>query len=153
MGITGSGTVVAVDDTGLDEDHPAIRSHYRGCLNPPSCTSEDHNYDWWDATGTYPYDPWDGHGHGTFCTGVAIGDDGGANQIGMAPGAKTIHCKVLTDGGSANDAQVMECFQWNLAPWDLTGANPDPAAAPDVVNISWGTGVAAMTCSATSCWP
>jgi hypothetical protein len=138
MGITGAGIVVAVDDTGLDEDHPAIAAHYRGCLNPPACTSEDHNYNWWDATGTYPYDPWDGHGHGTFCTGIAIGDDGGANQIGMAPGAKTIHCKAMDDGGSGNDAMFLECFQWNLAPWNLAGVNPDPAAAPDVVNISWG---------------
>jgi subtilisin family serine protease len=138
MGITGQGMVVAVSDTGLDEDHPAIRSHYRGCLNPPSCTSEDHNYNWWDATGTYPTDPFDGHGHGTHVTGIAVGDDGGANQIGMAPGAKTIHCKVLTDAGSTTDAEVMECFQWDLAPWDLNGANPDPSAAPDVVNISWG---------------
>ena len=138
MGITGQGTVVAVNDTGLDEDHPAIRSHYRGCLNPPGCTVEDHNYDWWDATGTYPADPFDGHGHGTHVTGIAIGDDGGANQIGMAPGATTIHCKVLTDGGAVTDADVLECFQWDLAPWDLNGANPDPSAAPDVVNISWG---------------
>ncbi len=138
MGFTGQGAVVAVNDTGLDEDHPAIRSHYRGCLNPPSCTSENHNYNWWDATGTYPTDPFDGHGHGTHVSGTAVGDDGGANQIGMAPGAKTIHCKVLTDGGSTSDGAVTTCFQWNLAPWDLNGGNPDPGAAPDVVNISWG---------------
>ncbi len=138
MGITGFGMAIAVSDTGLDEDHPAIRSHYRGCLNPPSCTSEDHNYNWWDATGTYPADPFDGHGHGTHVTGIAVGDDGGANQIGMAPGATTIHCKVLTDAGGTTDAEVMECFQWDLAPWNLAGGNPDPAAAPDVVNISWG---------------
>ena len=137
-GVTGSGIVIAVNDTGLDEDHPAIRSHYRGCLNPPSCTSEDHNYDWWDATGTYPADPFDGDGHGTVVTGIAVGDDGGANQIGMAPGAQTIHCKVLTDGGGVTDADVIECFQWELAPWNLAGNNPDPGAAPDVVNISWG---------------
>ena len=138
MGITGQGTVIAVHDTGLDEDHPAIRSQYRGCLNPPSCTVEDHDRNWWDATGAYPSDPWDGNGHGTFCTGVAVGDDGGANQIGMAPGAKTIHCKVLTDGGGTTDADIMECFQWDLAPWNLAGLDPDPAAAPDIVSISWG---------------
>lgn len=138
MGITGSGIVIAVNDTGLDEDHPAIRSHYRGCLNPPGCTVEDHNFDWWDATGTYPADPFDGHGHGTHVTGIAVGDDGGANQIGMAPGAQTIHCKVLTDGGAVTDADVVECLQWDLAPWNLAGANPNPALAPDVVNISWG---------------
>jgi len=140
LGATGTGIVVAVNDTGLDEDHPAIASHYRGCLDPPSCTVKDHDHSWWDATGTSPLDPSDANGHGTFCTGVAVGDDGGDNQIGMAPGATTIHCKVLTDGGATTDAAVFECFQWNLAPWDLAGGNPDPALAPDLVTLPWGYG-------------
>lgn len=38
LGITGQGMVVADDDTGLDNTHPAIARHYRGCVNPPSCT-------------------------------------------------------------------------------------------------------------------
>jgi subtilisin family serine protease len=138
LGITGDGMVVANNDTGLDEDHPAIAPHYRGCLNPPACTVEDHNYAWWDATASYPADPWDGHGHGTHTTGVIVGDDGGANQIGMAPGAVTIHCKSMTDGGSGTDTTFTECFEWNLAPWDLSGANPNPSLRPHVVNISWG---------------
>jgi hypothetical protein len=138
MGYDGSGTVMAGNDTGLDEDHPAIAPHYRGCLNPPSCTSEDHNYNWWDATGTYPTDPWDGFGHGTHTTGTMVGDDGGTNQIGVAPGAQTIHCKNMTDGGSGSDATFTECFEWDLAPWDLSGNNPDPGMAPDAINNSWG---------------
>jgi len=44
LGATGTGIVVAVNDTGLDEDHPAIASHYRGCLDPPSCTVKDHDH-------------------------------------------------------------------------------------------------------------
>jgi PKD repeat protein len=137
-GVTGQNTVLADNDTGLDETHPAIARHYRGCLNPPICTSWNHNYNWWDATGTYPTDPWDGHGHGTHTTGTMVGDDGGANQIGVAPGAQTVHCKNMTDGGSGTDATFTECFQWDLAPWDLSGANPNPDLAPDAVNNSWG---------------
>jgi PKD repeat protein/subtilisin family serine protease len=140
LGITGQGMVVADDDTGLDETHPAIAQHYRGCLNPPTCTSWDHNYNWWDATGTYPTDPYDGHGHGTHCTGIMIGDDGTGNQIGVAPGAKTIHCKNMDNGGGGQDAWFLTCFQWNLAPWDLNQANPRPDLAPDAVNNSWGYG-------------
>ncbi|MGH2610621.1 MAG: S8 family serine peptidase, partial [Tepidiformaceae bacterium] len=118
-GQTGQGSVLAANDTGLDEDHPAIKSHYRGCLNPPTCTSEDHHYDWWDATRTYLTDPFDGNSHGTHVTGTMVGDDGGANRIGVAPGAKTIHCKNLNNGGGGTDAWILECFQWDLAPWDL----------------------------------
>jgi PKD repeat protein len=138
LGVTGAGVVLAGNDTGLDEDHPAIARHYRGCLNPPTCSSENHNYNWWDATNTYPTDPWDGHGHGTHTTGTMVGDDGGTNQIGMAPGAQTVHCKNMTDGGSGDDGTFTECFQWDLAPWDLSGLNPDPAMAPDAINNSWG---------------
>ncbi len=98
----------------------------------------DHNYNWWDATSTYPLVPNDGHGHGTHTTGTMVGDDGSTNQIGVAPGAKTIHCKNMTDGGSGSDATFTECFQFDLAPTDLNGMNPDPQKAPDVVNNSWG---------------
>jgi uncharacterized repeat protein (TIGR01451 family) len=137
LGIDGGGTVMAGNDTGLDETHPTIAPHYRGCLNPPTCSSWDHNYNWWDATNTYPTNPYDGHGHGTHTTGTMVGDDGGSNQIGVAPGAQTIHCKNMTNGGSGNDQTFTECFEWDLAPWDLTGGNADPAMAPDAINNSW----------------
>ena len=134
MGINGEGTVMAGGDTGLQWDHPAIKEHYRGWDG----MNVDHNYNWWDATGTYPMIPGDGHGHGTHITGTMVGDDGGANQIGVAPGAKTIHCKNMTDWGSGDDGTFITCFQWILAPWDLNGQNPDPDMAPDSMNNSWG---------------
>ena len=69
-----------------------------------------------------------------------VGDDGGSNQIGVAPGAKSIHCKLLDDSGSGDDTTTMTCFQWDLAPWDLNHANPRVDMAPDAVNNSWGYG-------------
>lgn len=138
LGYTGQGTIVAGNDTGLDETHPAIKARYRGCVDPPTCTSYDNNYNWWDATGTYPNDPWDGFGHGTHTTGTMMGDDGLGNQIGIAPGAQTIHCKNMTDGGSGDDNTFLTCFQWDLAPWDLTHSNPRSDLAPDAINNSWG---------------
>ncbi|MEW5987880.1 MAG: S8 family serine peptidase, partial [Chloroflexota bacterium] len=134
LGYRGEGTVLAGNDTGLDWDHPALIVQYRGWDG----VTADHNYNWWDATGTYPTIPNDGHGHGTHTSGTMVGDDGGANQIGMAPGARLIHCKNMTDFGSGDDFTFTECFEWDLAPWDLTGANPDPDMAPDAINNSWG---------------
>ena len=139
MGYTGQGTVIADDDTGLDNTHPAIAPHYRGCVDPPACTTWDHNYNWWDAWGVSPTVPYDDYGHGTHTTGTMVGDDGAGNQIGMAPGAKAIHCKNMMNGGG-DDAHFIICFQWNLAPWDLNGANPRADLAPDSVNNSWGYG-------------
>ncbi len=81
LGVDGSGTVMAGNDTGLDETHPpAIAPHYRGCLDPPACTTWDHNYNWWDAWGDFPNDPYDDYGHGTHTTGTMVGDDGGENH-------------------------------------------------------------------------
>ncbi len=137
MGITGEGTIMAGNDTGLDVTHPAIAPHYRGCLNPPTCSNMDHNYNWYDAWAPQNVVPWDDYGHGTHTTGTMIGDDGAGNQIGVAPGAKTVHCKNMV-GGSGDDAHFILCFQWDLAPWDLSGANPLPEMAPDAINNSWG---------------
>ncbi len=134
LGYTGQGTVMAGNDTGLDWDHPAIINKYRGWNG----SAADHNYNWWDATGAYPTVPGDGHGHGTHTTGTMVGDDGGANQIGVAPGAQTIHCKNMTDGGSGDDGTFTTCFQFDLAPWNLSHQNPLPSMAPDAINNSWG---------------
>ncbi len=138
LGDTGQGMVLAGNDTGLLWTHPAIQPHYRGWNG----VTADHNYNWWSAVpGSYP-EPSDGGGYGggygTMSTGTMVGDDGAGNQIGMAPGAKTIHCKnQLNPYGDSQDAWYTECFEWDLAPWDLNGDNPRPDMAPDAVNVPW----------------
>ena len=62
--------------------------------------------------------PCDDFGHGTHTMGTMVGDDGGANQIGMAPGARWIGCRNM-DVGAGTPATYTECFQWMIAPTDL----------------------------------
>ncbi|MGV8039523.1 MAG: S8 family serine peptidase [Thermoanaerobaculaceae bacterium] len=69
--------------------------------------------------------------------GTMVGDDGGTNQIGMAPQAKWIGCRDM-DGGVGTPASYADCFQFFMAPTDLTCQNPDTAKAPHVINNSWG---------------
>jgi len=69
--------------------------------------------------------------------GTMVGDDGGSNQIGMAPGAKWMGCRNM-DQGVGTPATYAECFQWFVAPTDLNDQNPDPTKSPDVINNSWG---------------
>jgi subtilisin family serine protease len=143
-GITGQGVVVAGQDTGVRWDHQALRSQYRGWDG--ATASHDHN--WHDAiheligTGSNPCGldspvPCDDNNHGTHTVGTIVGDDGGSNQIGVAPGARWIACRNM-EAGDGRPSTYTECFQWFLAPTDLAGNNPTPALAPDVINNSWG---------------
>jgi subtilisin family serine protease len=144
MGFTGVGAVIGGQDTGYDWDHPALLGKYRGWNG----ASANHNFHWHDAihsgggvcgaNATEPCDDDTGfNGHGTHTMGTMVGDDGSANQIGMAPGAKWIGCRNM-DQGNGTPATYTECYQWFLAPTDLAGQNPNPALSPDVINNSWG---------------
>jgi subtilisin family serine protease len=133
QGINGSGIVVANIDTGVRYTHQALVNQYRGTLGGGTY---DHNYNWWDpyaATQTFPNDV---HNHGSHTMGTMLGDDGAANQIGMAPAAKWIACKGFNP--SATDAGLLQCAEFMAAPWNLSGANPNPDLRPHIVNNSWG---------------
>ena len=138
-GVTGQGIVVANIDSGVQFDHPALLSKYRGNLGGGSF---DHNYNWFDPSsvcGTPSTVPCDNNGHGTHTMGTMVGDDGGANQIGVAPGARFIMAKGC-ESNSCSDTALLASAQWILAPTDLAGANPRPDLRPYVVNNSWGGG-------------
>jgi serine protease AprX len=139
LGYTGQGMVVASADTGVRWTHAALRNHYRGWNG----TSADNNYNWHDAVhsgggicGANTVQPCDDNGHGTHTTGTAVGDDGAGNQIGVAPGAKWIGCRNM-DQGTGSPATYTECFQFFIAPTNLSGQNADPTKRPDVVTDSW----------------
>ena len=143
-GIRGQGVVIAGQDTGYQWDHPALRRAYRGWNG----SAADHNYHWHDAIhaligggsnlcGLDSPAPCDDDGHGSHPMGSMVGDDGGANQIGVAPAARWIGCRSM-ENGDGSPATYLECMQWFLAPTDLAGNNPDPTRAPHVINNSWG---------------
>jgi subtilisin family serine protease len=142
QGFTGQGIVIGGADTGVRWDHAALKNHYRGWNG----SSTDHNYSWHDSVhgdggfcGSDSPEPCDDHGHGTHTIGTAIGDDGGANQIGVAPGAKFIACRNM-DQGFGTPATYIECMEWFLAPYPVGGtpAQGDPSRAPDLTTNSWG---------------
>jgi serine protease AprX len=140
LGYTGQGIVIGNQDTGVRWTHAALKPHYRGWNG----STADHNYNWWDAIhtgggicGPNTQAPCDDNGHGTHTTGTTSGDDGAGNQIGVAPGAQWIGCRNM-DQGNGTPATYTECFQFFIAPTDLSGNNPDPTRRPHVINDSWG---------------
>ncbi len=137
FGTRGEGIVVGNIDTGVQFDHPALLSKYRGLQDDGSVS---HEYSWYDPSNVcgFPSDtPCDNAGHGTHTMGTIVGDDGGENQIGVAPGARWIAAKGCEDF-SCSDEALLSAGQWMIAPTDLNGENPRPDLRPQVVNNSWG---------------
>jgi subtilisin family serine protease len=139
-GFAGQGIVIGIADTGVQWTHPALRDRYRGWDG----TSASHAYNWHDAIHTPPItacgsdspEPCDDQGHGTSVAGLAVGDDGGENRIGVAPAARWIGCRNM-EVGMGTPARYVECFEFFLAPTDENGGNPRPELGADVVNNSW----------------
>jgi len=152
LGVRGQGIVVGSQDTGVDWDHPALRSAYRGWNTQTQTAS--HPYSWFDAFGRNSTDvnvyrcspdaqvPCDDGSHGTHTVGTMVGDaaaDGGT-VLGMAPGAEWIGCRNMR-GGAGTPNSYTTCFEWFMAPYPQ-GGNPltdgKPELAPDIINNSWG---------------
>ncbi len=145
MGITGQGVTIGGQDTGYDWEHPALKNKYRGWNGLMS----DHNYNWHDAIheddlNTNPGNPCgfdstipcDDNNHGTHTMGTMTGDDNAGNQIGVAPGARWVACRNMEEGWGTPTTYI-ECFEWFLAPTDISGNNPDPTQSPHVFANSW----------------
>ena len=134
LGFDGAGLVVANIDTGVRYTHQALVGQYRG--NNGDGTF-NHNYNWLNPVTASDNVPRDGNGHGTHTMGTMVGDDGGSNQIGIAPGAEWMACAGCPDG-TCPDAALLGCGEFVTAPTDLAGNNADPDMRPNVVNNSWG---------------
>ena len=154
MGFRGQGAVVGGHDTGVEWDHPALISSYRGWDG----FNADHNYHWHDAVhaisplhqdsiltdSTNPCglsidSPCDdiSSSHGTHTMGIMIGKDPSAHlTVGMAPDAKWIGVRNM-ERGYGTLSSYLEGLEWFLAPTDLNGQNPRPELAPHVINNSW----------------
>ncbi len=90
---TGSGIGVAVIDTGIDYDHPALKDRFTDLLGY-NVTDPDSS-------------PWDDNGHGTHCAGIVAGKD-----TGVAPGCTLYAVKVLDDYGRGSEADVIAGLEW-----------------------------------------
>ncbi|MFN7960123.1 MAG: S8 family serine peptidase [Thermoanaerobaculia bacterium] len=141
LGYTGQGVVVGGADTGYRWTHAALKAGYRGWNG----TTASHDYNWHDSIhsgggicGANSPQPCDDNGHGSHTMGTSVGLDG-ANQVGMAPGARWIGCRNM-DQGNGTPTTYLECMEFFIAPYPVGGttAQGDPSKAPHVTQNSWG---------------
>lgn len=155
LGITGKGVVIGILDTGVNDapdgvnypGHESLRGKFLGggdfsnesaSLNTPTDSS---------ANPMNRVDP-EGSYHGTHVAGTAMGT-GGPEGIragaapgayaGMAPDARLVDCKVLTDAGEGSGAAA--ALEWCVAHKDTywNPANPDADyRGIQVINMSIG---------------
>ena len=129
MGLTGTGSIVCNFDTGVEGDHPALASSWRGANGGTVQES------WFDPYSNTTY-PVDSRGHGTHTMGTMVGVENG-DTVGVAPDAEWIAAAVVDRGGSIDRtiADILSAFEWAADP----DGNPSTIDdLPDVVNNSWG---------------
>ena len=114
-GYDGSGTTVAIIDTGLDGNHSSLDDQD----DDPS-TYDPKILGFYDAVNSpenqngtvFPYDD---QGHGSHCGGTTAGTGAPTYEHpGMAPQAHLVGVKVLDAGGSGSFAGVMAGMQWTI---------------------------------------
>jgi len=143
LGLTGSGTTVAIIDSGVFLDHQDLVGRWRGgsnsWFNAVAANCGDPQIDCVTACDTNTAKPCDyldlsNIAHGTGVAGVAVGGDLSGNAIGVAPGAQWIAAKIFDNGDNSSVSIISQAFAWLIDP----DGNPLTDDAPDVVNASWG---------------
>ena len=121
--VTGRNVVIAILDTGVDENHPMLKGKIIGSIS--FVEGED---------------PHDYHGHGTHVAGIAAGlpvqinKDGKLVWVsGVAPNAAILNVKVLGKSGGGTLSSVIKGLDY-VAQWH--DRHPD---VPIVVSMSLGT--------------
>ena len=117
--IRGEGKTIAILDTGIDASHPAFSK-------PGKILAKFNAI----KGGT---DVKDGHGHGTHVAGIAAGD--GGEIVGVAPDAKLVVVKVLSDQGGGTEGGIIEGMEY-ISDLDQNPSTYDPV---NVANMSLGT--------------
>ncbi|MBD3303270.1 MAG: S8 family serine peptidase, partial [Candidatus Eisenbacteria bacterium] len=131
LGYTGAGRLVANLDTGVDGDHPALETRWRG-YNGQHPWQEC----WLDVLGGNTQFPVDNYGHGTHVMGTECGaGHASGDTVGVAWEAQWIACNAINQGvGGEFDNDIITAYQWFADPDGDPGTVDD---VPDVVQNSW----------------
>ena len=132
MGFTGEGVLTATLDTGVDGNHEALASRWRGVADGRYVNNPE--WAWFDPQTNTTF-PTSFGSHGTHTMGTVCGGAPG-DSVGVAPGAQWIHAAVIDRVDiptTVSDAIL--AFQWLVDPDGNPTTNWD---VPSVCSNSWG---------------
>ena len=147
-GFNGEGVVVAVLDTGVDNEHRALNDFDDLDDEPDEDATSYSDQKWvagFDATAANPNpdgteDPDDGQGHGTHVAATAIGT-GSSDRVhtGTGMGAYLVDIKVLTDSGGTNSQASISGMQWMINNVNTDWGVNESTRGIDVASMSFGS--------------
>ena len=155
LGVTGDGAVIAMVDTGVDNEHPGLNEKFVAGYDAvcyvhtdPTCILAGGRVE--DGS----YDPDDGNQHGTACMGMAAatGIDASGEQTdfyGAAPDAALVDVRIGTDAGAGPFENyllsqefyesAMNGLQWIIDHKDDAWAGAEESEyGIDIISLSWG---------------
>ena len=147
-GYSGDGVVIAVLDTGVDNEHRSLNDFDDQNDAPDTNPLSYDDHKWvagYDATSAAAnpdgsQDPDDGQGHGTHVAGSALGTgDSSRVHRGTAPGAYLVDIKVLTDAGGTNSQYSISGIQWMINNADTDWGHNSSSRGIQVGSMSFGS--------------
>ena len=145
---TGSGVIIAVLDTGVDNEHRSLNDFDDVDDAPdldPTSYSDQKWFAGYDATATTPdesgqTDPDDNNGHGTHVAGSALGTgDASRIHMGTGPGAGLVDVKVLSGTGATNAQYSYRGLQWVLNNTDTDWGVNSTYNGIQIASMSYGS--------------
>lgn len=147
LGYHGSGIVIAILDTGVDNEHFSLddfSDNNNDNENEPDDLTDPKWVAGCDSTGIgqsgcNEEDPDDGDGHGTHVAGIALGTGHSSRVVqGYAPGAYLVDVKVMEDYGGGNSQSILAGLQWVINNRDTDWGNNESSRGIQVVSMSFG---------------
>ena len=115
QGYTGKNVVVAILDSGINDEHTDLKDHlWQGYADTDGDGEADDLINGWNFSvkGSGNANIKDDYGHGTHCAGIICGDGTSGNTTGIAPDATLMTLKTISRSGGGSVSSMINGVQF-----------------------------------------